>query len=78
MIDRILHIIDKFIDKTSSGRWILTIIAGIILIKLAWLTPVNEKIYDLVKDIVLFYFLVKREDGKTNGTTTPTNGGSNV
>lgn len=55
-------------DKLSSGRFWLTVVAGIILLKWAWGNP-HPDILKIVEMIVIFYFLRNDRNG--------TNGGSN-
>ncbi len=70
-VDRMMDTVDIVINQVTSGRWLLTVGAGICLIHFAWTPENHDKVIDIIKDIVIFYFVV-RDAGK------PTNGGSNV
>ncbi len=61
-IDRMMDTVDIVVNQVTSGRWILTVIAGICLIHFSWAAKdVGEadKIIDIFKDIVIFYFVVR-------------------
>lgn len=79
-IDRMMDTVDIVVGQVTSGRWILTVIAGICLVHFSWAAKdVNEadKIIDIFKDIVIFYFVVRDvtkptggKDEKVNSSTT--------
>lgn len=76
-IDRMMDTVDIVVGQVTSGRWILTVIAGICLVHFSWAAKdVDEadKIIDIFKDIVIFYFVVrdvaKPNGGKDEKTTT--------
>lgn len=81
LIDRIMDTVDIVVNQVTSGRWILTVIAGICLIHFSWSAKsVDEadKIIDIFKDIVIFYFVVRDvskpnggKDEKANATVIP-------
>lgn len=77
-IDRIMDTVDIVARQVTSGRWLMTVAAGVCLIHIAFSTDNKDKIIDILKDIIIFYFVV-RDVGKAsgdNGTTkvsvTPT------
>lgn len=61
VVDRIMDTVDMVLSQFTSGRWLLTIAAGVCLVHYAWTLPVEkqDKVIDLIKDIVIFYFVVK-------------------
>ena len=69
--DRIMDTVDIVVNQVTSGRWILTVLAGVCLLHFAWTASNPDKIIDIIKDIVIFYFVV-RDAAKPNGTTTQT------
>ena len=71
-VDRIMDTVDMTLRQFTSGRWLLTIAAGICLIHFAftWPPEKQDKIIDIIKDIVIFYFVVR-------DAITPKTGGSN-
>lgn len=71
-IDRMMDTVDIVVGQVTSGRWLLTVAAGICLVHFAW-SGMNDKVIDLIKDIVIFYFVV-RDVSKDK----PTKGDSNV
>lgn len=68
-IDRMMDTVDIVVNQITSGRWILTVIAGICLIHIAWSAEDKTKIIDIVKDIIIFYFVVR--DNKPTPDITP-------
>lgn len=64
--DRLLDTVDMVLKQCTSGRWLLTVAAGVCLIHFAWINPNNDKLMDILKDIVIFYFVV-RDTVKTTG-----------
>lgn len=71
-VDRLMDTADIVVNQITSGRWILTVIAGICLIHFSWsVKSIDEadKIIDIFKDIVIFYFVV-RDTSKPNGQET--------
>lgn len=60
-IDRLMDTVDIVVRQVTSGRWLLTVSAAVCLIHFAWTTPLTEqdKVLSLIKDIVLFYFVVR-------------------
>lgn len=67
-VDRMMDTVDIVVNQVTSGRWILTVIAGVCLIHFTWSAKNVEeadKIISIFKDIVIFYFVVR--DQKTNG-----------
>lgn len=77
LVDRIMDTVDIVVRQITSGRWLLTIAAGACLVHYAWsATPdVHEKIISVIKDIVIFYFVVR--DIKTGGKDDKSISGSN-
>ncbi len=73
-LDRIMDSIDMVLKQFTSGRWLLTIAAGVCLIHFAWTLPPErqDKIIDLIKDIIIFYFVVNK------AVETVTKGANNV
>ncbi len=72
-IDRMMDTVDIVVNQVTSGRWILTVIAGICLIHFSYSAKsVDEadKIIDIFKDIVIFYFVV-RDVTKNGGSNVP-------
>ena len=70
MIHELIQIVDFVVRQVSSGRWILTIAATVILIHWAWVLPSDkiDKLLDIVKDIVIFYFVMRPNvEQKPNG-----------
>ncbi len=61
-VDRMMDTVDMVLKQFTSGRWLLTIAAGICLIHYAWVLPPEkqDKIIDLIKDIIIFYFVVNK------------------
>lgn len=47
------------VTQLTSGRWILTVAASICLVHFAWAIEDKSKVIDIIKDIVIFYFVVK-------------------
>lgn len=74
VVDRLMDTVDMVLAQFTSGKWLLTIAAGICMIHYAWTLPVEhqDKVLDLIKDIVIFYFVVK------NVTETKPGGNTNV
>lgn len=70
-IDRIMDTVDIVARQVTSGRWILTVISGICLIHIAWGSEDKTKIIDIIKDIVIFYFVV-RDVAKSETKSTDT------
>jgi hypothetical protein len=48
-------------NKLFSGRYFLTIVAGVLMLygTIAGVFPA-DKVLDIIKDIVIFYFVVKQ------------------
>ena len=65
-IDRIMDTIDIVVSQITSGRWLLTVAAGVCLIHFAWSADNKDKVIDLLKDIVIFYFVVRNEPKNTD------------
>ncbi len=67
-VDRMMDTADIVISQVTSGRWLLTVAAGACLIHYAWTSDAagKDKTLDLIKDIVIFYFVV-RDASKPNG-----------
>lgn len=74
-IDRIMDTVDMVLSQFTSGRWLLTISAGVCLVHFAWVLPPDklDKIIDLIKDIVIFYFVVREATDKTDKKQTVVN-----
>lgn len=68
-VDRMMDTVDIVVSQVTSGRWLLTVAAGVCLIHMAWNAENKEKIIDIIKDIIIFYFVV-RDSSKSNGTVT--------
>lgn len=71
-IDRMMDTVDIVVSQVTSGRWLLTVAAGVCLIHFAFTTGNQDKTIDLIKDIVIFYFVVRdnsKQSEKTNGGT---------
>lgn len=59
-VDRVFDTLDIIIRQLTSGRWIMTVAAAWILVHYATVNTVQaDKIIDICKDIVIFYFVVK-------------------
>lgn len=58
-VDRIMDTVDIVVGQITSGRWILTVLAGVCLLHFAWTAANPDKIIDIIKDIVIFYFVVR-------------------
>lgn len=73
-VDRIMDTVDIIVGQVTSGRWLLTVAAGICLIHFAWMADQasKDKVIDLIKDIVIFYFVVR---DAASAATKATNGG---
>ncbi len=70
-IDRMMDTVDIVVNQITSGRWILTVIAGACLLHFCWASKTideADKIIAILKDIVIFYFVVR----DTNKPSTPT------
>lgn len=76
-IDRMMDTVDIVVGQVTSGRWLLTVAAGICLIHFAWGTDNKDKVVDLLKDIVIFYFVV-RDNKPTNQESKSNKEDSNV
>lgn len=74
-IDRIMDTIDIVVGQITSGRWLLTVAAGVCLVHFAWSAENKDKVIDLIKDIVIFYFVVRDAAGKA---VEQKNGGLNA
>lgn len=76
-IDRMMDTVDIVVSQVTSGRWLLTVAAGACLIHYTWSADATQKdkVLDLLKDIVIFYFVVR--DASKQNDYKP-NGGSNV
>lgn len=61
-VDRMMDTVDMVLKQFTSGRWLLTIAAGVCLVHYAWVLPPEkqDKIIDLIKDIIIFYFVVNK------------------
>lgn len=69
-IDRMMDTVDIVVSQITSGRWLLTVAAGVCLIHFAFTTENHDKTVDLIKDIVIFYFVVRdnsKQSDKVNG-----------
>lgn len=58
-IDRMMDTADIVVGQVTSGRWLLTVAAGVCLIHFAWAASDPSKIIDIIKDIIIFYFVVR-------------------
>lgn len=58
--DRLLDTVDMVLKQCTSGRWLLTIAAGFCLIHFAFIAENHDKLMDIIKDIVIFYFMVNK------------------
>lgn len=74
-VDRMMDTVDIVVNQVTSGRWLLTVGAGICLIHFAWAPENHDKVIDIIKDIVIFYFVVrdvsKPQDNKTTTVSAP-------
>lgn len=71
VVDRVMDTVDMCLAQFTSGRWLLTVIVGVILLRSVWVNPEHmEKIIDICKDVVIFYFVLR--------PTTPNKESSNV
>lgn len=70
-VDRIMDTVDIVVGQVTSGRWLLTVGAGICLIHFAWTPENHDKVIDIIKDIVIFYFVVRDASKTTTTVTTP-------
>lgn len=75
-VDRLMDTVDIVVGQVTSGRWILTVISGVCLIHIAWSSDDKTKIVDIIKDIIIFYFVVR--DTSSSKIDKPINGGPNV
>lgn len=75
-VDRLMDTVDIVVGQVTSGRWLLTVAAGACLLHFAWssTTESQDKVIDLIKDIVIFYFVVRdaaKQNGGSNGQNIP-------
>lgn len=76
-----LHIIIDFLCRQLlSGRWLLTVAAAVILVHWSWTFPSDkvDKLIDIVKDIVIFYFIMRPANETKTMPQDSVNGGSNA
>lgn len=59
LTDRIMDTVDIVARQVTSGRWLLTIAAGVCLVHIAFSTDDKKQIMDVIKDIIIFYFVVR-------------------
>lgn len=64
---------EVIIGQVTSGRWLMTVAAAICLIHFSWSFPPEklDKIIDIIKDIVIFYFVVRDVSKPQGGTNAP-------
>lgn len=63
--------IDTIVNQVTSGRWLMTVAAAIILVHVAWACPDKvDKVIDICKDIVIFYFVVKQTTAPNTVSTS--------
>lgn len=75
-VDRLMDTIDIVVSQVTSGRWLLTIAAGVCLVHFAWSAENKDKVIDIIKDIVIFYFVV-RDANKPTSLDKPNGGQTN-
>lgn len=81
-IDRMMDTVDIVVSQVTSGRWLLTVAAGVCLVHIAFSSENKDKVVDILKDIIIFYFVVRdatptKPQGDSiapKATVAPTNG----
>ncbi len=70
-VDRIMDTVDMVVRQFTSGRWILTVAAAIILVSVCWGNVEKaEKFKEIIAVIIYAYF--QRNDRGTENKTTET------
>ena len=64
--DRLLDTLDKVIAQFTSGRWILTIAAAVIMVKVCWGNIENAKEFKEIIAVIIYAYFNKppEKDGQ--------------
>lgn len=72
-VDRMMDTVDMVLGQFTSGRWILTVVAAIILLRICWMEP--AKIIEFKEILmVIIYAYFQRGEKQVNEPKKTENG----
>lgn len=63
-IDRIMDTVDSVLGQFTSGRWILTVAAAVIMIKVCWGNLENAKEFKEIIAVIIYAYFQRGDRGQ--------------